>query len=326
MRRIRIASLWVLALAGFLPTIIAGAQDRIARSFDWSETLALMIRASVIRKMRSLVPSGRLIQTARRCISHQLDPFASATLSATNKLIVGLIMAISVVETEPVIWDEWNRQLSKLDFIIGIAFAVEFGIRFWCAGEVARYRGFKGRLGYLVRPMTLIDLASFVPTLVTYGTTDIFLLRIARIGRLIRLGKFGRYTTSLLTIQLAIRRCTHQLVAAATLGAASLTFAAALLYFVERNVQPNPFGSVPRAMWWGVITMTTVGYGDVVPLTPLGKFLGAFAALTGIAIIALPTAIIAASFTQASMDLKRKRRTLHRARQRRAAKLERAGF
>ena len=76
-------------------------------------------------------------------------------------------------------------------------------------------------------------------------------------------------------------------------------------------------------MWWGVITMTTVGYGDVVPMTPLGKLLGAFAALTGIAIIALPTGIIAASFTQASMDLKRKRRTLHRARQRRAAKLQR---
>jgi voltage-gated potassium channel len=235
-------------------------------------------------------------------------------------VLIGLSIGINVIETEPAVSNQWGVELTLVDIAIAVLFAIEYALRAWCVTEQPTYHGILGRLRYMLTPMALIDLAAFVPTLITLGTTDLFLVRIVKFAQMVRLGKFGRYSHAFATITLALRRCRAELIAGAGLALLILTGAATVLYFVEGEVQPDQFGSIPRALWWSAITLTTVGYGDVVPITPLGKVMGGLVAIASVGIVALPSGIIAASFVEARRSLSRKRRTFRAARERRSAR------
>jgi voltage-gated potassium channel len=120
-----------------------------------------------------------------------------------------------------------------------------------------------------------------------------------QLARLVRLARIGRFSRALNLVFEAIRSRGTELLMAIGIAFALMLAAATLLYIVEGPVQPEAFGSIPRAMWWAVATLTTVGYGDVVPVTPLGRVLAAVTALAGIGFIALPTGILASAFTDA---------------------------
>lgn len=126
-----------------------------------------------------------------------------------------------------------------------------------------------------------------------------FLLRLLRLLRLVRLAKLGRYSLAIGAIGDALRDRRYELGASVAIAIVLLLVTSSLLYVVEGEVQPETFGSIPRAMWWSIATLTTVGYGDVVPITALGRTLAGATALLGIGLVALPTGILAAAFSDA---------------------------
>lgn len=256
-------------------------------------------------------------RTARARIYEALEPHRNRRgLSPVTALLVTLVLvsfAMMAIETEVSRADsalprDWALTLSLINSGIVVLFAIEYAVRLWAAGEDPRYRGLSGRLSYMFTPLALADLAAFLPELVvtlmdphaSAGT-----LALLRVLRLFRLGKLVRYVPAFGIVGAALNRAWPALLAALAVAAAQVFVAAILLYFVE-GAQPIPghpeqaerFGSVLRALWWSVVTLTTVGYGDVFPVTVLGKIAAGLVAVAGIGIVALPTGILASSFAE----------------------------
>ena len=122
------------------------------------------------------------------------------------------------------------------------------------------------------------------------------ILRLLRLFRLVRIFKMGRYSTAFRMIANVLNRRKEELLVTLTIVLLVLVLASSLMYYVEHEVQPEAFSSIPATMWWGVATLTTVGYGDVYPITSIGRVLGAFIAIMGVGIFALPAGIIASGF------------------------------
>jgi voltage-gated potassium channel len=145
--------------------------------------------------------------------------------------------------------------------------------------------------------MAVVDLVSILPSLIPGGTLDLRFIRSLRLARLARTLKLARYSQSLQTLGRVLRAKREELVVTGIAGALLLICASSIMYFAEHDAQPQQFSSIPASMWWGVVTLTTVGYGDIFPVTPLGKILGAFIALLGIGLFALPAGILASGFS-----------------------------
>ncbi|MCI0609203.1 MAG: ion transporter [Anaerolineae bacterium] len=148
----------------------------------------------------------------------------------------------------------------------------------------------------------LIDLISFLPFYVPLLGMDLRIIRVVRLFRFFRLMKMWRYSQSLSMIVNVIKSKKEELSITLFSGAILLIVASSLLYFIEHDAQPDTFSSIPAAMWWGVITLTTVGYGDVYPVTVLGKIIGASIAVLSIGLFALPAGIIASGFASELQD------------------------
>jgi voltage-gated potassium channel len=234
----------------------------------------------------------------------QLEPtdWPKDGLSPTNLFLVFLIVvsvAIAVLETEPTIVQ--GRELLFKDFEIVVAsiFLVEYLARVWTAVDNPRFASYRHpRLRYMVTPLAIIDLLAIVPALFAFAGASTLVLRFFRVFRLIRLAKLGRTSRAWVAIREAIHERRHEFGVVLALVGLTLLISASLLYWAEADAQPEKFGSIPRALWWSIITLTTVGYGDVYPVTGLGRFFAAVIALTGVLVIAIPTGIFAASFSE----------------------------
>lgn len=178
-------------------------------------------------------------------------------------------------------------------------FTVEYGLRIWSCVEDPRRRYIHpvtGRLKYAVSPLAVIDLLAFLPF---YFSVFIDVdLRFLRVFRLLRILKLTRYSGAIETLGNVFRKESKPLFAAITIMMSILVLLSGVMFFLEKDAQPEAFGSIPHAMWWGMATLTTVGYGDVVPITTLGKMVGAFVTLLGLGMFALPAAILASGFAQ----------------------------
>lgn len=152
-----------------------------------------------------------------------------------------------------------------------------------------------GRLRYAVTPLALIDLLAIAPAL-DAAHVDLRFLRVARLARVLRILKLARYSQGIGLIGRVVKRKKEELFVALGLFVILLVMTSALMYFAEHEVQPKAFSSIPAAMWWAVVTMTTLGYGDVYPITVMGRVLAGVTALLGIAAFALPTSILGAGF------------------------------
>jgi len=180
-------------------------------------------------------------------------------------------------------------------------FTVEYVLRLWSCTSGPRYADpVKGRLRYAVSPLAMVDLLAILPFyLPMLIPIDLRFIRALRLFRLFRLFKMGRYSTSLKVLGDVIRAKKEELLIMVFVVFLLLVIASSLMYYVEGGAQPDAFSSIPAAMWWGVCTLTTVGYGDLSPITPLGKFLGSVIALLGIGIFALPAGILASGLVEA---------------------------
>lgn len=195
----------------------------------------------------------------------------------------------------------WLPAVQWINVAVVWVFAIEFALRFWSEGENPAHAGPVGRLRFLIQPVTIADVLAFAPELIAMlffpDTTGAWFPAL-RALRLFRLFKLARYVPAFAIVGAAVRRAWAPLMAALAVAAAQLYIAAMMLYFIEGDTKPEAFGSIARAMWWAVVTLTTVGYGDVFPETAWGRFAAGLVALAGVGIVALPTGILASSFAE----------------------------
>jgi voltage-gated potassium channel len=201
------------------------------------------------------------------------------------------------LETVPAIEVRWGGWLHVLEVVsIGI-FTVEYVLRLWTAVEVpmlSRLPPWRARLKYAKRPILVIDALAILPFYL--GSMLGLDLRALRVFRLLRFLKLTRYSPAIHTLLRVIASEQRSLGGAFVLLLAALLIFSTGMYYIEGSVQPEKFGSVPDAAYWAMTTLTTVGYGDVTPLTPLGKVWASLTMLCGLCILALPVAIIASGF------------------------------
>ena len=214
--------------------------------------------------------------------------------------IVGLILlnvAGSVAGTVPSIHQSWGRTLDQFDTFCVAVFSVEYAARIWSAPANPRYRGLSdaaARLRHAGTPLMVVDFLALTPFLIQlFVHADFGAFRVLRIVRFYRL---ARYVPALETIVRVIVSEARRLLGTLILFAGLLLFSGVLMYIAEGQVQPDKLGSVPQAMWWAVVTLSTVGYGDIVPVTVAGKLIASLTMFLGIMFFALPVSIIASGY------------------------------
>ncbi len=221
-------------------------------------------------------------------------------LTRTQRIVLWAIIiavALAVIGTEPELPGFASEGIEAAEIGFGTLFLLEYLLRIWSIGFDSQFAGLSGRVRYMLKPLVIIDLLALLPFLMGAVGGESLLLRSVRVLRLLALSKMFRYSEAMRTVVASLSERRYELVFAMTLAGMMILLSSAALYAVEGARQPEAFGSILRAMWWSVCTLTTVGYGDVVPVTPLGKVLAAVTAIAGIGMIAMPTGILAASFS-----------------------------
>ncbi len=233
-------------------------------------------------------------------------------LSPCNTVVVALIaiaVIVAILETEPRIMADPRiaKAFHALNLVFAVVFTIEYLARLWIAGEETRYQGLRGRLRYALSLPAIIDLLAVIPFYLTLGADDAFILRLLRLMRILALARLGEFSEAARLLIRCVRRRSYELTLSFSVAMAVLIFAATALYLVEGHAQPDAFGSIPRALWWSVATLTTVGYGDVYPVTVLGRVLAGITALAAIGLIAMPAGILAGAFSDAFQDNRRRK-------------------
>lgn len=236
----------------------------------------------------------------RRLIYRQLHQrsWEHEGLSPLNRLIFAVIclsVFLVIIETEKPFYLEHRHVFRVLDLLVGAFFAVEYVFRVWSAGQRTTYKGIVGKLKYMLTPYALIDLLVIVPFFVT-SSSNIFVARFIRLFRILAIAKAARYSQAFELVKEAVVSRRHELIFSLILTCIVLLTASTVMWVVEPD---EKFRSIPRALWWGIITLTTVGYGDIYPQTVLGKVISGITALAGIGLIAMPAGILAAAFGDA---------------------------
>ena len=225
---------------------------------------------------------------------------SSSMARVVSSLLMILIMCnvvAVILASDSEIYADMQLAFDRFELFSIIVFSIEYLSRLWVCVEDSRYQSsITGRLKYMVSPMAIVDLIAVLPFyLGMFFTIDTRFLRVLRLFRVFKLSRHFSAMSVLLTV---IRNEIATLLSAIFILLVLIVLASAGMFVVEHSVQPDAFGTIPRAMWWASITLTTVGYGDVVPLTIAGKILGAFITILGVGMAALPAGIIASGFTR----------------------------
>jgi len=218
---------------------------------------------------------------------------------ALNYALVGLIILNVValmLSTEAAIAAEYGAWLAAFEWLSVLLFTVEYLARVWAAVEHPRRgRPIAGRLRYMLTPLALIDLIAILPFYLAFLVP--LDLRFLRVFRLVLIFKLSRYQASMSLLLRVLRNEAGPIAAAVFVLAMLLVVAASFAWLAEHEAQPEAFAGMLDAMWWAIVTMTTVGYGDIVPVTPLGKVIGGVLAVIGIGMVALPAGLLASGFS-----------------------------
>lgn len=232
---------------------------------------------------------------------------------AINIFIITLIVlnVIAVMmETIKPLHIKYKLYFDWFDAISVYIFTIEYILRVWSCTHDSRYKGsIKGRLKYIFTPGALIDLLAFLPYYIhVIIGLDLRVLRILRLMRFFRLFRLTAYTRSAQMIFNVFKSRKNELILSLVLVLFLIIIASCLLYFAEHlypSEDKSKFTSIPATLWWAVVTLTTTGYGDVVPLTTTGKILASVIMLTGVAFFALPAGIITAGFLEESRFIRK---------------------
>lgn len=216
--------------------------------------------------------------------------------------LLGLIflnLIAVALETVDSLFEQYFFWFRAFDIFSVAVFTVEYILRVWSCTVKESYRHpLWGRLRFMITPLALIDLLAIIPFYLPLLSPQMRVGRALRLFRLFRVLKLNRYTDSLTIVVQVLRLKQEELILSLFVLSILLAIASSLIYFAEHQAQPDAFSSIPEAMWWGTITLTTVGYGDVYPVTLIGRILGAILAILGIGLFALPAGILASGFAE----------------------------
>ncbi|MDE2579240.1 MAG: ion transporter [Hyphomicrobiales bacterium] len=228
----------------------------------------------------------------------ETTPLANAIEAALVGLIVLSVCSV-VLETVPALAQRYDRLFLAIEIVSFAIFTLEYALRLWSAPDAAPYahmKPFDARLKYAATWPALVDLAAIAP-----GYLSLVLnsdIRILLMLRLLRFFKLARYSPGMRSLVAALHAERKALMATGVVVFGVVLVMASAMHIAEHNAQPDKFGSIPESMWWAIVTVTTIGYGDVVPITVAGKLIASVAALMGFMLLALPVGIIATAFSE----------------------------
>lgn len=253
------------------------------------------------------MPVQTAIARERKRLNQLLDPDAAEGAGFYVNWFIMILIAANVaaviLETVDPIQASFGAELEYFEVVSVLIFTLEYLGRVWSNVEdIDGWGPVRDRLRIIKRPMLIVDLLAILPyylALLGVGV-DLRFLRALRLIRLLRLLKLVRYSESMRAFGKAFRTKKDQLIVAFSANLILIVIASSLMFFAESQAQPDDFGSIPETMWWAVVTLTTVGYGDIAPITPLGQVLGGIVAILGIGLFALPASILASGFIEES--------------------------
>lgn len=251
-------------------------------------------------------PSGGIVQMpALRHITCDLlehtrrDDLAARALEVILVILILANGVAVVLESVPSIGESHATAFARFELVSIVVFTAEYAARLWSSVELddPRYKHpLWGRLRYATTPLAIIDLLAILPFYLSFlVAVD---LRVLRVLRLLRMFKLTRYSAAMNLMLAALRQEMSAIAAALFVLMLLLIIASSLAYLAEHEAQPEAFGTIPHAMWWAIVTLTTVGYGDVVPITPWGKVVGGLIGIIGIGMVALPAGLLASGFSE----------------------------
>lgn len=224
--------------------------------------------------------------------------FLTRVFNISLLILIFLNVVAATLETVESLLSNYNFFFRVFEAFSVIIFTIEYLLRLWvCTNDNRFHNPIRGRIRFFLTPLSVIDLMAifpfYLPMIIPF---DLRFMRALRLFRLFRLFKAVRYSKSLRRLGNVLQEKKEELLITVFATLILLVIVSSLMYFVENKVQPEKFSSIPAAMWWGVATLTTVGYGDVYPITPAGKILGAIIAIFGIGLFAVPAGILASGF------------------------------
>lgn len=241
----------------------------------------------------------------RKRIFELLDAEQGGRAGRIIDLVIMSLIFLSVVSIILGTVDSIERQYGDVfrsfELFTVTVFSIEYALRLWSITSHDEYSSFAGRLRYASNPYMVIDLLAILPFFLG-GIVDLRFLRVIRLFRVFRVFKLARYSRSLQTMGVVLKKKKPDLVISVVITAILLVLASSGIYYVEHSAQPAEFSSIPAAFWWAVVTLTTVGYGDVHPVTEAGQLLGGLVAFLGIGLFALPASILASGFIEEATD------------------------
>jgi len=229
-------------------------------------------------------------------------PVGDRSMRLVSRLLILLVLvniAAVVLESVPRYEQAFRGIFVAIETASLVVFTVEYLLRIWIAVEHAPHRDLRplrARWRYIVSTNGLIDLVSVLPFWLAFAAPSE--LRIVLLFRMVRFLKLARYSPALRSLLEALYSERRALFGCVVILAGATLITAAFIHLAEREVQPEKFGTIPDAMWWSIVTLGTIGYGDVVPVTPLGKVIAAITILCGLVMVALPVGIIATAFSE----------------------------
>jgi len=221
-------------------------------------------------------------------------------LNAFLIILILLNLVAVMLETEASIYEKYKAFFDGFNYFSVAVFTIEYVLRLWsCTNEEKYHHWFWGRIKYIFSWDALIDLAAILPFYLTsFIILDLRELRLLRLLRLLKIFRLTSYMKATKVITNVFKNRFKELTIALTMVCGLIIIAACLMFFVEHPVQPKKFASIPDTLYWAVITLTTTGYGDMVPHTSIGKLLTGIFSLMGVALFALPAGIITSGFLE----------------------------
>lgn len=234
------------------------------------------------------------------------------TLTHIIQWFIMLLIALNVfavmADSVDAIWRRYSPVLYAFEVVSVAVFTVEYLLRLWSCVEDDRWsHPVLGRVRYALTPLAVVDLLAVMPFYLPLTVRpDLRFLRGIRLTRIFRVLKLGRHSESLQMFGRVLKAKREEFAVTIFVVLILIILASSLIYFAEHDAQPKAFSSIPSSMWWAVMTLATVGYGDVYPITAAGRFLTAIIAILGVALFAMPTAILASGFVEEVQNRRKK--------------------